>query len=145
MKRLREILDEYKVLIGAVVATATVSAFVASGIAGEAKSQAESNASALEAVAKTQALLAETQQQIQQQAARESGKLESLLATLDLRPQAVRYIMNLPREPELDSAGRLHCPQAWLEASPVLDTVILWMVSDSCQVNAKMVYARPSP
>ena len=126
---MKELLDQWKLLVGALAAIAVVSTFVAGRVAGSAEKKADAVASALEAVAQTQLKLAETQKQLVENQAETRGTLEGVLAGLDLNPGKLEFLLSLPREPRMDTLGRILCGQSWLANSPKLDSPIAPIVA----------------
>jgi len=144
MSRILDTLKTYKELLAGLLVIGAISAWVAHGIAAEAEKKADANALALQAVAQTQAILAQTQQDLAKQQAMQTGKLDGFLSTLGLAPEQLEAVKSLPHDPKKNAKGDILCGQSWLYASKGLDTIIVWAVSkDSCKVNGWLVHPKP--
>ena len=138
----RDIFDRYKGLLAAITTTATVSYFVAVYASAPAEKKADAAAQALLEVAKTQTALAETQKALGEKVARQDGRFEGLLATLNLDPAQLAHLKALPRQPKRlpSDSTKLLCGQTWISATANLDTILVVTITDSCKVSTWQVY-----
>lgn len=143
MNKLLGMVKAYKELLAGLLAIGAISAWVAHGIAAGAEKKADKIAEALAAVSTTQAILAQTQQDLAKEQAKQTGKLEGFLATLNLTEAQIAQMQALPREPRVNTAGKILCGQTWLQVWPQLDTIVIYSITrDSCKVSASLVYPR---
>jgi hypothetical protein len=143
---LKGFLSRWKIVIGIIVAVATVAGavggFVARGIAGEAEKKADVTAQTLLEVSRAVTAVAQTQQSLGERIAEQKGTVNGLLATLNLDPAKLAALKALPRSPKRmpTDSTRIMCGQTWLAANARLDTLILFSITDSCKVKAYLVY-----
>jgi len=142
MRKMLDGIKAYKELLAAIAVMAGVSAYVARGVASEAVKKADATAQALLEVAKTQTALAETQQQLGLKRAEDKGRLDALLASLNLNPDDLARLQALPQSPRRlpKDTTRLACGQMWLTSNAARDTILLCVINDSCKLLTYPIY-----
>ncbi len=140
----KETFEKYRGVVAAIAVTALVSGWVAHTIAKDAEEKADRAIKALDAVAATQLQLAETQNLLAQDVARQRGTVEGVLAGLDLTPKRLELYLRLPRTPALmtTDSSKVVCGQTWLYATEDVDTIMIFTLDDSCKVGAFLVHPR---
>lgn len=142
MKKLWAAVLAYKELLAGLVVIGAISAWVAKGIAEDAGRKADATAQALQAVAETQKVLAETQQAIGIKVATQEGKVDALLASLNLAPDRLAALQALPRAPRLSptDSNKVLCGQTWLQATRNFDTLLMVVIDKACKAKVYPIY-----
>lgn len=142
MKKLWGAVAAYKELIAGLVVIGAISAWVAKGIAEDAGKKADATAAALQAVAETQKVLAETQQAMGIKVATQEGRVDALLASLNLAPDRLAALQALPRAPRLspNDSSKVMCGQTWLQATRNMDTLLMIVIDKACKAKVYPIY-----